>query len=279
MKKCFTKTQEFLQDQVLLNSWIRRYILAGYIGKGALYLSIGILAVRASITSKHQASGSYLTLTFVKNQPLGRVFLCLLAVALGGYVLRRLLQAILMPGQSNAWSLKSIFQRFGYLMSAFSYAGVVYSAFNIVLQLGEYDDTIKDLVDQLFEQPIGEWLILLGGIIVTMIGCFYIYGAYTGSYISEFRSVDIDQHLEKWTTYIGKLGVISRGIAFILIGIFLIQAAISGTSDFAGGLQNAFREIATKPLGWLWLGLIGIGLICYGLYLFVAAIYRRYAIR
>ncbi|WP_107666464.1 DUF1206 domain-containing protein [Cyanothece sp. BG0011] len=275
----FDKTQRLLQNKVLANPWIRRYILVGYIGKGALYLSIGILAVRASIMSNHQASGTYLTLTFVTHQPWGRGFVSLLAVALGGYVLRRLLQAVQVLESSNFWSVKSIVQRLGYLMSAFTYAGVIYSAFKIVLQIGEYDDTIQDLANEIFEQPIGEWLILLGGIIVTMIGGFYIYGAYTGSYISELRSVDINYRLEKWTIYIGKLGVLSRGIAFILIGIFLIQAAIYGTADLAGGLQNAFREIATQPLGWLWLRLMGMGLMGYGLYMFVAAKYRRYAIR
>lgn len=277
--KWFEKTQRLLEDKLLFNPWIRRYILVGYIGKGALYLLIGILAVRASINSNHEASGTYLTLTFVTHQPLGRGLVSLLAVALGGYVLRRLLQAILVQEKSTSLSIKSIVKRIGYLMSGVSYAGVVYSAFNIVLELGEYDDTIEDLVAQLFDQPLGEWIIFLGGIGVTLIGFFYIYGAYTGSYISEFRSFEMNSRLEKWTTYIGKWGVASRGIAFVVIGILLIQAALSGTSYLAGGLENAFQAIGEKPLGWLGLALIGIGFICYGLYMFVSARYRRYAIK
>lgn len=265
-------------NNALANPWLRQYILVGYAAKGTLYLAIGILAVQAAALSNRQASGTYLTLTFLARQPLGKLFVCLLAITLIGYVLRRLLQAILMPGYPNSWSFKAIFKRLGYTISGLSYAGVSYSALNIVFELGEYDDTIEDLVNQLFEQPIGEWLILLGGVAVTVVGLSYIYGAYTGSYISEFQSRDIHHQLEKWATSMGKLGVAARGVAFVLTGVFLIEAAISGNSELAGGLQNAFRVLATKPLGWLWLGLIGVGLVCYGLYMFVGTIYRRYVI-
>ena len=265
--------------KAIANPWLERYILIGYAAKGTVYLSIGILAIQAAIFAEREAAGTYSTLTWLTEQPLGKVLVFLLAIALIGYVLRRLFQTLLIPGYSNPWSIKCIGKRIGYIMSGLSYAGVVYSALNIVLELGEADDTIEDLASQLFEQPIGEWLILLGGIGVTTVGLFYVYGAYTGSYISEFQSEELHHRLEKWTIRIGKLGVAARGIAFVLTGIFLVQATIYGDTELAGGLQNALRLLSTKPLGWLWLSLIGIGMICYGVYMFVAAIYRRYAIR
>lgn len=263
--------------QAITHPWLRQYIMLGYAAKGTVYLFIGILAIQAVISNR-QASGTYETLTFLVNQPLGKLFVCLLAISLIGYVLRRLLQTILVPGKSNPWSFWCIFQRIGYIMSGLSYAGVAYSALNLVFELGEADDTIEDLANQIFDQALGEWLILLGGIAVTTIGLGYIYGAYTGSYISDFQSSDIHHQLEKWAIRVGKLGVAARGVAFVLTGIFLIQAAIAGNSDLAGGLQNALRVLATKPLGWLGLGLIGLGMICYGLYMYVVTIYRRYPV-
>ena len=265
--------------QAITNTWLKKYILIGYAAKGTIYLFIGILAVKAAISPNRQASGTYLTLDFLTHQPLGKLLVCLLAVALMGYVLRRLLQTLLISKNDNPWSLKSILQRFGYIMSGLSYTGVAYSALNIVFQLGEYDDTIEDLIDQLFDQALGEWLIFLGGIAVTTIGLGYFYGAYTGSYVSDFDSNDIHHRLERWATLIGQIGVASRGVAFVLTGIFLIEAAIAGNSELAGGLQNALRILADKPLGWLWLSLIGFGFIGYGLYMYVATIYRRHAVR
>ncbi len=261
------------------NVWLKRYILLGYAAKGTVYLLIGVLAVQAAIFPNQEATGTYLSLTFVASQPLGKLLVFLLAIALMGYVLRRFFQVILVPGYANCSSLKCWLKRIGYAMSGLSYIGVAYSAVCIALGSGEYDDTAEDLANELFEQPIGEWLIFLGGIAIATIGIFYVKGAFTGSYISEFDSSDIHHRLEKWTRYIGKIGVAARGIAFILTGIFFTEAAISGNSELAGGLQNAFRVLATKPFGWLWLGLIGVGLISYGLYMYVATGYRRYALR
>ena len=240
---------------------------------------IGSPGSNVDLSTKKEATGTYLSLTLLAGQPLGKLLVFLLAIALMGYVLRRLFQAILVPGYANCSSRKCWFKRIGYAMSGLSYTGVAYSAFCIALGSGEYDDTIEDLANELFEQPAGEWLIFLGGIAITTVGVFYVRGAYTGSYISEFDSSDIHHRLEKWSRYIGKIGVAARGVSFILTGFFFTQAAIFGNSELAGGLQNAFRVLATKPFGWLWLGLIGVGLIGYGLYMYVATGYRRYALK
>ena len=269
---------EYHSPEQISNLWLRRYILIGYAAKGTVYLLIGMLTVQAAIF-KQKAAGTYLSLSFLASQPLGKLLVSLLAVALMGYGLRRIFQAILVPGNNNPSGWKCQFKRIGYLMSALSYTCVAYTAFNIVRQSGEDDDTIEDLANELFDLPIGEWLILFGGIAVITIGISYVYGAYSGSYISEFDSKDIHHRLEKWSRRIGKLGVAARGVSFILTGIYLIQAAIIGSSELAGGLQNAFEVLASQPFGQLWLGAIGIGFMSYGLYMFVAAIYRRYAVR
>jgi len=261
------------------NFWLKQYLLIGYAAKGTVYLLIGLSAIQAAIFSEEEATGTYLSLALLADKPLGKLIVFLLAIALMGYVLRRFFQTIFVLGNTNSDSWKCTLKRIGYMISGLSYTGVAYTAVNLSFGLGEYDDTIEDLANELFEQPLGEWLIFIGGIAIATIGIFYVYGAYTGSYISEFDSSDIDYRLEKWTIRIGKVGVAARGMAFILMGIFFVQAAMIGRSELAGGLQNVFRILATRPFGWLWLSLIGAGLISYGLYMLVATRYRLYAIR
>lgn len=162
-------------------------------------------------------------------------------------------------------------------MSSISYAGVVYSAVDIVFQLGEYNHSVKSMVKDLFEQPVGEWIVLVIGVGVTLVGIGYVYGAYTESYIGEF--VTFNPRWQRWSKILGKIGIATRGIAFIITGIFLIQASVLANADLAGGLQNAFQRLGAKPMGWLWLWLIGSGFIAYGIYMLVCAKYRRYVIR
>ena len=265
-------------EKVIANHWLRKFILVGYAAKGLIYLLIGLQATQAALFAKEKPLGTYLILSSFLTQPLGGFFLCLLAFGLMGYVLRRFLQAIREPRKSNSLTIMRIVRRLGYIISGISYAGIAYSALNITLELGEYDDTIQDLVSELFDRPLGKWLIFFGGIAVVSIGISYIYGAYTGSYISEFKSSEIDNRVEWWATLVGKLGLTARGIAFILIGTFLIQAALYTNPEAAGGLQNAFRTLARQPLGWLWVLLVGTGFIAYGLYMFFTARYLRFPI-
>ncbi len=273
-----SQMQQWLKVAIA-NPWLKRFILVGYVAKGSLYLLIGILAIRAVLINEIEAAGTYDTLVTIGRQPCGGLLLCLLAIGLMGYVLRRLLQAVLDPGHFDSLNPKRIIHRFGYVISGFSYAGIAYSALNITFEFEEHEDTIEVLVERVFEQPLGEWLIFLGGIFVIGIGLSFLYGAYTGSYISEFRSADIYYRFEWWIIAIGKVGVAARGIAFVLIGIFLTQSALWARINLAGGLQNTFRTLSTRPMGWLWLGLIGLGFIFYGLYLFVSVGYRRFTLR
>ena len=270
---------EILYSEIITNPFLRQYILLGYAAKGVIYFLIGILAIEAAILPERKAVGTYRALKYLSGQPLGSVLLCLLAFCLGGYVLRRLLQAIIYPGHSDQFTFSQMLQRSGYIVSSISYGGVAYSALSIVLKLGKYNDHIKDSVERLFLHPTGEYLVGLGGISVVGVGVGYVYGAYTGSYISKFSSSNIDSRLKYFAKIMGKIGITSRGIAFIITGVCLITASIASNSNLAGGLQNAFQVLAEQPLGWLWLSLIGSGFIAYGMYMFVAALYRRYAIR
>ena len=271
---------DILLSEIISNPFLKQYILVGYAAKGVIYFVIGILAIEAAILPERRAAGTYNALKHLSVQPLGSTLLCLLAIGLGGYVVRRLLQAIVYPGHESKFSWSQILQRSGYILSSLSYAGVAYSALSIVFKLGKYNDHIQEWVEKLFDRVIaGEVIVFVVGMGVAGVGIGYLYGAYTGSYISQFISSDIDRRLEYWATLMGKIGIAARGVAFIVTGLCLILASLVSDSDLAGGLQNAFQVLAAQTLGWLWLSLIGSGFIAYGIYMFIAARYRRYAIR
>ena len=268
---------KIFNSEIIVHPWLKQYILLGYAAKGTIYFLIGILAIEAAILPERKAAGTYTALKHLSGQPLGSILLCLLAITLTGYVWRRLLQAVIYPGHTSKLSPMALVQRLGYIISSISYGGVALSALNIVFGLDKYNHNIKHLVKNLFEQPIGVWIVLIGGIGVLGVGISYLYGAYSGSYICDF--VLSRPRLESYVQFIGKVGVATRGIVFMVTGLCLIQAAILSNADLAGGLQNAFHVLEQQPLGWLWLVLIGSGFIAYGIYMFVAAKYRSYAIR
>jgi len=266
--------------EIIVNPFLKQYILLGYGAKGVIYFLIGILAIEAAILPERKAAGTYNALKHLASQPLGSIMLCLLAIGISGYVLRRLIQGVIYPGHAQKLEFSTLFQRLGYIVSSVSYAGIAYSAISIVFHLGKYNNRIQEWVEHLLHHVIaGEAIVFVAGLGVMGVGLGYVYGAYTGSYISQFASAEIDSRLEYGARWLGKIGVAARGISFMVSGVCIILASLSADSHLAGGVQKAFRTLSRQPLGWLWLSLIGSGFIAYGIYMFVAARYRRYAIR
>ncbi len=64
-------------------------------------------------------------------------------------------------------------------------------------------------------------------------------------------------------------------MVFLVIGVFLAQAALQLDAQEARGLGGALSALAAQPFGPYLLGLVALGLVAFGLFMFVVARYRR----
>ncbi len=178
-----------IQQQLMTavsHPWVERWVRFGFVAKGTVYLIMGLLAAQA-VAGTDEAVGTFGVLTQITTQLFGRFLLLVLTIGLAGYVLWRWVQAAIDPEYEGKLSPKRILQRVGYAISGLGYASIAYTAINLMIGLEEDDDSIEDLASELVEHWWGLWLLLLGGIAVVGVGISFIYGAYTGAYISEFR--------------------------------------------------------------------------------------------
>ena len=78
-----------------------------------------------------------------------------------------------------------------------------------------------------------------------------------------------------WIVTIGRMGFAARGIVFVLIGGFLVLAALHASSTEAQGLGGALQSLQQQPYGWVLLALTALGLFAFGLFGLVQARYRH----
>lgn len=77
----------------------------------------------------------------------------------------------------------------------------------------------------------------------------------------------------------GRIGFSARGIAFAIIGVLLLVAAVHARSDEVRGLGGALATLAQQPFGpWL-LGIVASGLVVYGAFMIVKARYGPLVVR
>ena len=67
----------------------------------------------------------------------------------------------------------------------------------------------------------------------------------------------------------------SRGLVFVIIGAFVVVAAVQAQSSEVRGLGGALQTLQQQSYGWILLAVTALGLFAFGLFGFIQAFYRR----
>ena len=257
--------------------WIETFARVGYTAKGIVYSIIGILALQTALGTGGQTGGARNAIREISQQPFGQVLLVLTALGLACYAVWRLTLATLDVKQEGS-DIEGLVKRIGYAASGFINLGLALAAARIVTGSGGGGGQAskQELTARLMAQPFGIWLVGLAGAVVIGVGLYHFRRAYQASFMRKYAPGEMRPTQRTWARRIGRMGITARGITFAMIGAFLIQAAWQTDPSETKGLGGAFQTLLEQPYGpWL-LGVVAAGFVCYGIYCFSAARYRRF---
>ncbi len=263
--------------QAASHAWFERLARLGYASKGLVYFIVGFLAAQAAFSMGGRTTDTSGALSEIVNQPFGKFLLFLVTIGIIGYALWRIVQTILDPEhQGQKMDAKRIAQRIGYALSALAYAGLALTAVKLIMGSGGGNsDRTEDLTAQILAQPFGQWLVGLAGSIVIGVGFSYFYEAYKAKFRRHFKLHEMSQTEQTWATRLGRFGIAARGIVFVIIGFFLIQAARLSDASQTKGLGDVLGILAQQPFSPVILGIVPLGLVAYGIYSVIEARYRQ----
>jgi hypothetical protein len=89
-----------------------------------------------------------------------------------------------------------------------------------------------------------------------------------------FTAAHMSRPLALLTRVLGGFGCIARSVVFVLVGVFIVKAAVLSSATQAKGLDAIFRSVASSADGSWPLAALASGLLCYGLYCLLEARYR-----
>lgn len=257
--------------------WVERLARFGYLAKGIVYAIVGILAVQAALGTGGKTTNAKGALGAIAAQPFGKFLLVLLVIGLIGYVVWRFIQAIKDP-EHRGNDPQSLGRRIGSAISGLIYAGLAWTAIRLIMGSGgggSGSSSQQDWTARLLSQPFGQWLVGLIGAFIIGFGFYQLYRAYKAKFRKEMKLREMSPTEETWATRLGRFGEAARGIVFIIIGFFLLQAARHSDASEVRGLDGALQALAQQPYGpWL-LGIVALGLVAYGIHMGVQARYRR----
>lgn len=261
-------------EQVAAHPWFKRLARFGYAAKGVVYLVAGVLSARAAFGLGGATTDSRGALLTILSEPFGKLMLALIGVGLIGFVALRLVQAFMDP-ENKGHDPKGIAIRIGYLISAAVYGTLALSALRLAVGVGNANNGQQGFIVRLFTMPLGRWLVGLAGLIVIVGGLYQIYKAYSSDFSEHMRWDEMSATERTWVPRLGRLGLAARGIVQGLIGLFLVQAALTFDPSKVQGTRGALESLARPPFGVWTVGVVALGLAAYGVYMLAAARYSR----
>ena|SRR5579864_1908469 len=247
----------------------------GYVVRGALYAAMGMLALGIALRVGGQATDLSGSLVFLVSNPFGKVVLVVAAVGLAAYSVWGFTRAIYDPlhrGQGAG----GYAARLGFVTSALSYAAIVLFAVQILMGSGgSSGDSTQKTIATVLNHPGGGPLTVIIGLVAIVIGLGQFLEAYRATFKEDLKSADMTTGERDIAIGLGRFGMAARGVIFLVIGWFIVQAGLHHDVGKVQGFGGAFLFLLGQPFGRVVLGVVALGFVALGLHSFACARWIR----
>lgn len=259
-------------EKVQRTKGFERFARFGLVSRGAVYALIGVLALGLALGLGGATTSQQGALREIAQQPLGTVLLALTAIGLAGYASWRLLRAAIGHGTEDD---DSTFDRIGGLVSGIGYALLCATAIQILLGSGGGGGGASQTTGGVLSWTGGVWIVGAAGIFTMGEGLDQAYKGFKKKFLEKSKTEEMSEKVKSAFTKAGVIGHVARAVVFLLIGYFLLRAAIDYNPDAAVTLDGALTKIANVDYGKFLLGIVAAGLLAFGAYSMLDARYRK----
>jgi hypothetical protein len=243
---------------------------AGFVADGIVHVLIGALAIVVAFGGHGETDQSGALLA-IAGAPFGFVALWSAALALAALGLWQLLDGILVRRESSPrrWGSRLI----DWGKAAVFFALAVVAAAVAVGARPDPDGTVQDASRGVLFVPGGPLVVGAVGIAIAAAGVGF---GVTGLTRRFARGLSLPSGRARHVvTALAVFGYVAKGLALLTVGVLLVVAAVKTDPGDTGGLDAALDGLIALPLGPLLCGVIGGGLVAYGVFLVLSARYRR----
>lgn len=248
---------------------------AGYAANGIVHILIGVLVLVLAFGGEAEGDQAG-AMKALAAAPLGFVLLGLCAVALWALGLWHLAEGVLARDRSD--DVQGAARKWGRRAAEWGQA-LVFVALGVIaaaVALGARPDaeaTAEFASRGLLDVPGGSIVLALVGVGVGAGGASFVV---MGVLRSFRKRMDIpDGTAGRAVEIAGVVGFVAKGAALLIVGILLVIAAVRTDAETAGGMDGAIDALLGLALGPLLAGVVGAGLLAYGVFTVFRARFAR----
>jgi hypothetical protein len=263
--------------------WVRGVSQFGLVSRAAVYLLVGYLSLRIALAAHGRAAEPASGTGAVQEAARhfwGQASLLLLAAGFAGYALTQLIEAVFRPRHAgsliNRWRQRVV-STWGCLL----YSAFCVSTVSSLLAGRRPAGTARSEQRQdtavtaaLLRTGPGRLLLLLAGILMVVAGAELGRRSVRLTFQERFTTRLRPRLFGSAARALGAVGCVARSTVFVLVGAFILKAAVLGQPRQTKGLDATFRSVAGSAYGPITLAALALGLFSYGLYCLLEARYR-----
>lgn len=248
----------------------------GYVTRGALYAVMGLLALGLALGvaggETTDLSGSLVVLI---SNSFGKVVLVVMAIGLTAYSLWGFIRAVYDPLHRGS-DASGYMARLGFVTSAISYAAIVILAVQILIGAGSGSgDGTQKTIAAILSHPGGGWVTVIIGLVAIAVGLGQFLEAYRAQFAHDLKGAEMTESTRKRAIALGRFGMFARGVVFLVIGWFIVQAGLHHDPGQVQGFGGALAFLLGQPFGRVLLGVVALGFVALGLFSFACARWVR----
>jgi hypothetical protein len=254
--------------------WIFRLVRIGYAAKGAIYLLIGVLALRLAIGEGGRLTDSSGVLKTIVAQPFGLALLAIIGVGILAYAAWAVTQAIVDAHRKGS-SASGLMDRGLSIIKGVVYGTIGVEAMRLVLGSDAGSRNADDYARTAMQFPLGGVFLVLVGVGIGIYGVTQIWMAWHSQFDDDLNQQQLRQEGGAWVLNIGRAGIGARGVILVLVGYALARAGFDERPAEASGMTEAMWTLFAQPYGQWLLAAVAAGLICFGVFQLLHARYAR----
>jgi Domain of Unknown Function (DUF1206) len=256
------------------NGTVRAVGRIGLVAYGLVHLLVAWLAFRVATGGGGKADKTG-ALQAIAAQPAGQLLLWVLTVGLVALTLWQLTEAGWGHGYRRPERRRSL-QRLVSLGEAVLAGVLAFSAYKVASGKGGKSKGEKTaFVDRVFDWPAGELLVAVVGVGILAVSLYLVHRGVTKRFVDDLDLAGAQPHARDAAIRFGQVGWPALGVAYGIIGVLVVYAAVTRDPKDATGMDTALKTLAGQPYGTVLLLIVAAGLACFGAYCLFDARYRR----